>query len=117
MPIVLHQHIGNSALKIVVNDDEVCSQILSIDDFLCKFTSASLYEQDVFGVCLFVFVFVGFAFCFAEKWVIWYSYLSKYGLPVGYFTKIGERVLNVVGETSHCAGWSVDFEECECELQ
>lgn len=49
MSVVLHDDRGGGAFIIIVNDDDIRSKILSIDDFLCKFAGASFYQKDAFG--------------------------------------------------------------------
>lgn len=54
MTIVFHDDARTASWLIVVNDDEVCSQILSIEDFFGELTSSSFDEKESFDGGIFV---------------------------------------------------------------
>ena len=109
--VVLHDHAGSVSVVIVVDDDHVGSQILSVDHFLGEFAGASLHKQDVAnaGVPAFELCFVGGG---AEFWVVGEGDLSDEGFSVGYFSEVGEGVFDGGGEFVGPAGRTIDLKNC-----
>lgn len=53
--IVFHNNSGVVALKMVIDNDDICTQVLGINNLLCEFAIASLYQQHILCVGLFSF--------------------------------------------------------------
>ena len=54
MTIIFHHNSRIRSFVMVVNDYKVCSQILSINDFFCKFATTSLNQHYFLNIRIFV---------------------------------------------------------------
>lgn len=109
MTVVFHDNARTTSWLVVVNDDEVCSQILSIEDFFGEFASSSFDEKEGFDGGIFV-IDEQLIIRVAQLLVSGKDDFADDGLAVGNLSEIREGVFDGVGEGCFGTAGSVDLE-------
>ena len=113
MPIIFHDDCGPVSRLIVVDNDEVSTEVLSIDDFLCELaSSSSLREEDDLAAWLFI-IDIGLSFHRTEILILGNSYPAQQDLSVGNISEIGKSVFDRFGESAYRALGGVNLQGSE----
>ena len=95
MTIIFHHNSRIRSFVMVVNDYKVCSQILSINDFFCKFATTSLNQHYFLNIRIFVSYSL-FCSYITQFRFFGQDELTNNRLPVRNFSKVGEKICNIL---------------------
>ena len=92
MTIIFHDDTGSASWYVVINDNQVCTKILSVYYFFGKFASSSLHQQK--GLCRRINIVDLALVCRVAKLLaFWQNNLSNDGLGVRNLPEIRKCVL------------------------
>lgn len=110
MSIIFHDNSGLVSRLIVIDNDEISTEVLSIDNLLRELaSSSSLHEEDDPAARFFI-IDIGLSFHRAEVLLLGNSYPAQQDLSIGNITKIGKSVFDGFGESAYRALGRVDLQ-------
>lgn len=111
--IIFHDDRGFITRLIVVDNDQVSTEVLSIDDFLRELaSSSSLHKEDNTGA-RFLIIDVCLSFHRAKMLLLGNSYPAQQDFSIGNNSEIGKSVFDGLEESAYRAFGRVDLQGAE----
>lgn len=99
--IIFHDDCGSVSRLIIVDNDEISTKVLSIDDLLRELASSSSLHKEDDSAARFFIIDVGLIFHRAEVLLLGNSDSAHQDLSIGNISEIGKSVFDWLGESAY----------------